>query len=58
MSGKVPTPHGPVGVAWEKSPSPRFTIDVPQGATAEFVLPGCPPETLSPGRHIIPFQKP
>ena len=58
MSGKVPTPHGPVGVAWEKSPAPRFTIDVPQGTTARLVIPGRAPEDLTPGRHIIPLKKP
>jgi len=58
MSGKVPTPHGPVGVAWKKSPAPQFTIDVPQGATAHLVIPNRVPEELAPGRHIISFQKP
>lgn len=58
MNGQIPTPRGPVGVAWEKSPVPRFTIDVPPGTTAQFVLPGRAPESLAPGRHLIRLSTP
>lgn len=58
MQGQVPTPRGPVGVSWEKSPVARFTIDVPPGTPAQFVLPGRAPESLAPGRHLIRLSTP
>ncbi|MES2440322.1 MAG: alpha-L-rhamnosidase C-terminal domain-containing protein [Verrucomicrobiota bacterium] len=35
--GKVPTPHGPVGVSWRNE---GLEIEVPPGSTARVVLPG------------------
>ncbi len=46
-AGKVPTPHGPIGVTWTASPELlRVEASVPTGVEAEAVLP------VSPGRDV------
>jgi hypothetical protein len=39
MRGKVPTPRGPVEVAW-RADEGRLDLRVPPGAVARVVLPG------------------
>ena len=38
MQGKVPTPRGPVRVAWQSNPA-SLDLDIPAGATARVLLP-------------------
>ena len=55
--GAVPTPHGPITVAWSRSatPSEGFTIDVtvPPNTTATVTVPGRAPVLLGAGNHHL-----
>ena len=56
-SGTVPTPHGPIAVAWQRSAAPgaRFTIDltVPRNTVATLTLPGLAATDFGAGRHRL-----
>jgi alpha-L-rhamnosidase len=45
VSGRVPTPFGPITVVWQRAPSGRWelTLTVPGNATADVTLPGAAP---------------
>ncbi|MCH7229113.1 alpha-L-rhamnosidase C-terminal domain-containing protein, partial [Haloferula sp. A504] len=58
-TGKVPTPHGPVSVAWEKDAN-NFTLacSIPEGATAEVFLPTMGTESrLTQAGPPLPVEK-
>ncbi len=53
MKGKVPTPRGPVSVAWNADAT-RLEFEVPAGATARVVLPGATTsQDFSAGCHVV-----
>lgn len=55
--GVVPTPHGPVRVRWEASPSLAGSIELPAGVAADVHLPGGEVRTLGPGAHTLSTTK-
>lgn len=54
VSGRVPTPRGPVEVIWTKGSTDRCEITLPRGMDARVLLPGSPAsrEVLREGRPV------
>ena len=51
--GTVPTPHGLLHVRWERNPSFKMEITVPDGIRAEVVLPDGKTQTVPAGHHTF-----
>ena len=47
------TPHGRIAVSWDATNRFAVTIDVPEGTTAEVVLPDGTEHVLGAGRHTL-----
>ncbi len=47
------TPHGRIAVAWDAADGFALTVDVPEGTTAEVVLPDGTEHELGAGRHSL-----
>ena len=47
------TPHGRVAVAWDATDGFALTVEVPEGTTAEVVLPDGTEHELGAGRHAL-----
>jgi alpha-L-rhamnosidase len=53
------SPHGRIEVAWKLDGDVgSLEVTVPEGTTAEVVLPGLAPESLEPGSHTLAWAVP
>ena len=56
--GKVPTPRGPILIAWKNSPSFSLTLTLPPGMTAKVELPATTASKgVSSGGKSVPAQR-
>ena len=51
--GSVPTPHGDILVDWNNQDGFKLNIELPQGVTADVVLPNGKKATYTSGKHSI-----